>query len=648
MKKQIVKKIFFAITISVISFSICAFTKSKQTNYTISYNTSSLNFPYKSAGLTQQQAAAHLLNRFTFGATQKQIDAAIAMGLENWFVQQCSTTQADALVNEKLGAYDALKLSNQQIVNTYPKGAQIKKMAIDEGFTTEEKLKTIDKKEIKNLYDEFRTKKGLKPEQELYRQLINQKIIRALYSNNQVQEVLTDFWFNHFNVSMTKNICQQLVPVYERDAIRPNILGNFENLVLATAKSPAMLTYLDNFTSMGVNDKLENLKKLKAARQGNNADTANNKKKKVQGLNENYAREVMELHTLGVDGGYTQQDVTEAARILTGWTINPMGAFGKFNDAKKMLDKFDDAQKERLGFVQEGDFLFVPTRHDNGSKTVLGTTYIDNGYNEGVQLLKTLANHKSTASFICKKIATRFINDNPSANIISKMAATFLSTSGNIKEVIFTMVQQKEFWEKTTVREKTKSPFEYAMSSLRLLNANVTQPYQIYNWITKMGQQIYFYQAPTGFPDKAQYWINTGSLLNRMNFGLAIASKRIPGVQFDLAAINNNHEPESAEAALQQYAKLLLPQRDITTTIKRLTPLINDPTITNKINNAAVQKENTEIGIDDGAMENQNMMQKKEKIKTKFSDAITNTNGDNSMLSQVVGIIIGSPEFQRK
>ena len=293
------------------------------------------SFPFKSAGLTEREAAAHLLSRFTYGATPGQIDEVVNMGLEKWFEQQLNNTLADDSLNHRLGGYDALKLSNEQIVNTFPRGAQIVRMAIKDGKVNKDSVKT-DKNEYRQQLQTYMQQNGLRPVQELYRQFISQKIVRAAYSNNQLQEILTDFWFNHFNVSLTKNDCAQFIPNYERDAIRPNVFGKFENLVLATAKSPAMLLYLDNFSSAGENmnpQQNQNVRKRMAQNQGMMGDSSNNngkikKPKKASGLNENYAREVMELHTLGVDGGYTQQDVTQAARVLTGWTIYPMSDKG--------------------------------------------------------------------------------------------------------------------------------------------------------------------------------------------------------------------------------------------------------------------------------------------------------------------------------
>jgi uncharacterized protein (DUF1800 family) len=227
--------------------------------------------------------------------------------------------------------------------------------------------------------------------------------------------------------------------------------------------------------------------------------------KKNQGLNENYAREVMELHTLGVDGGYTQQDVTQAAKVLTGWTVFPMDEDGAGGAMKKMIEKVGESKLEERGFVHQGDFLFAANRHDTGEKVVLGKRFAANGgYEEGVQLLTMLATNPSTAKFITKKLAIRFVSDNPPQSLLDKMSKTFLDKGGDIKLVLMTMVNSPEFWSKEALREKTKSPFELAISAVRTLDANISQPYQLYNWITKMGQKMYYYQAPTGFPDKGQ------------------------------------------------------------------------------------------------------------------------------------------------
>jgi len=599
-------------------------------------------FPYKQAGLTERQAAAHLLSRFTYGARIGDVDRVLKTGLENWFMQQLEGNIADKELDTMLSKFDDINLTNTEVENRYPRGARVLRMAIKDGLINKDSVNKGDpvayRKQIKN----YMEMNGLKAPQELYRQFINQKILRATYTNNQLRELLTDFWFNHFNVSIIKNQCAPFIPAFERDVIRPNVTGKFSDLLLATAKSPAMLIYLDNFSSSG--QPVPVTQKDSILMDGETAIKRVKKmqvKKKQGGLNENYAREVMELHTLGVDGGYTQSDVTQAARVLTGWTIAPMGEEGYGSAMKKLMDRVGTDNLEKQGFIHQGDFLFVPTRHDNGEKTVLGKRFSANGgYEEGVNLLNMLAHNPSTAKFISKKIATRFVSDQPSSKLIDKMSKTFIKTDGDITQVLITMASSSEFWKADALREKTKSPFELAISAVRSLDAKITQPYQLFSWISKMGQKMYYYQAPTGFPDRGQYWINTGALLNRMNFGLALASQRIPGVKVDLAALNNNHEPESAEAALITYGKIIMPERNLSTTIKRLTPMLKDPDLDKKIENAAAK--NT-VSPSDNAMSDEGATASIKKDRINKNEDIK-----NSELAQVVGVILGSPEFQRK
>jgi uncharacterized protein (DUF1800 family) len=619
-----------------------------------------LKFPYKVAGLTERQAAAHLLSRFTYGATPGQVDAVVKIGLEKWFAQQLEAKQPDDSLNQILNHFDAVTFTNAQLVTKYPRPGQLTKMAIRDGVINKDSVKT-DRKEYRSVLLNYMQQNGMAPEQELFRQFVNQKVLRATYSNNQLQEVMTDFWFNHFNVSITKNQCAVFIPAYERDVIRPNVFGKFDQLLLATAKSPAMLVYLDNFSSVGSN--INDVKPINNNRRlvfnalmpamGNDTAMMNKvqKARKAQGLNENYAREVMELHTLGVDGGYTQQDVTQAARVLTGWTLYPMGDEAYGGGIRKQFERIGEDKLEQRGFVHEGDFLFTPNRHDKGEKIVLGKHFAPNGgYQEGVDLLEMLAHHQATAKFISRKLAVRFVSDNPAQTLVDKMAKTFTDKDGDIKAVLLTMVSSPEFWSANAVREKTKSPFELAIGAVRSLQAEIRQPYQLYTWINKMGEKKYYYQAPTGFPDKGQYWINTGSLLNRMNFGLALASGRIPGVRVDLAALNNHHEPESAQAALLTYSKLIMPERNLTETVKRLTPMLNDPQLMTKVEAASAEMKpagNTMLP-EATMMVGTDTVNAVKLSKKKNMLAMQGNNGNSAMLSQVVGVIIGSPEYQRR
>jgi uncharacterized protein (DUF1800 family) len=631
----------------------------------------SLQFPYKKAGLTERQAAAHLLSRFTFGATPNQIDEVVNMGLEKWFQQQLNGNLSDDEVNKRLQSYDALTMSNETIVNTFLKPGDLLKVAAKNNIIPKDTLAAIvanpDKQQYRAQIKQFMDANGYKPLQELNRQLINQKIIRAAYGNNQLQEVMTDFWFNHFNVSLTKNQCAQYILTYERDAIRPNVLGNFEKLLEATAKHPAMLEYLDNASSVSNDNYLARRQQNSVAgriAQRKMDDMMNDDKtapavkqalqaRKNQGLNENYAREIMELHTLGVDGGYTQNDVTEVARALTGWSVMPLN---KDNAYKKFLEPAAWDRMEKNGFVREGDFLYRADKHDENAKNILGKSFpSDGGYAEGLKVLEMLANHPSTAKFISKKLAVRFVSDTPSDELINYLAQVFLQSKGNIKNVMMALVNSDEFWKPDALREKVKSPFEFAISAIRATNADLQQPFQIFNWCTKMGQKFYYYQAPTGFPDKASYWINTGSLLNRMNFGLAFATEKIPGLKINLAALNNNHEPESADAALVTYSNLLLPERNNDQNIKRLTQLIHDNNVQQKINDAAAKNQSADANVlaEDNMMVNDNAkaIQRTENAALNKNNKPININysmGNNSMVGQVAGVIIGSPEFQRR
>ncbi|OCX53263.1 hypothetical protein BEL04_02865 [Mucilaginibacter sp. PPCGB 2223] len=638
-------------------------------------STKKIKLAYKSAGLTDRQAAAHLLSRFTYGATPGEIDAVIKMGLENWLQHQLNADLPDDSLNNRLKLYDALNYTNEQVVDVFPERGAMYRNAVKAGYVSKDSLYVAkDKKAFNARIQVFMQVKGYRPEQELLTQFESQKILRATYGNNQLQEVLTEFWFNHFNVSFAKNGPGKYIPAYERDVIRPHVFGKFDELLLGTAKSPAMLFYLDNFNSVGPPPER---KQPQIAPQPQEIATNNmmlmdmpdSAKKKlltpapqplvrrnVSGLNENYAREVMELHTLGVDGGYTQSDVTQAARVLTGWTYFPEGEDNVNNNGirKQFIKQGDEVMAEQ-GYMHDGDFLFNPTRHDKGEKTVLGHHFGKNGgYQEGVDLLEMLAHHPSTAKFISRKLAVRFVSDNPPQSLLDKMSKSFMEHDGDIKEVLITMVSSPEFWSKDALREKTKSPFELAVSSMRALNADIKQPMQVYNWVGRMGERLYYYLAPTGFPDRGTYWINTGSLLNRMNFGLALTTGRIPGVTVNLAALNNNHEPESPEAALAIYSKLVMPERNLDKTIQRLTPLLNQPDLAATVNNAAANTIPAQAANKPAVtnpMMSDNMMQQNVQPKDPariYARAQIQPAANNTMLAQVVGIIIGSPEYQRR
>ena len=595
-----------------------------------------LQMPYRKEGLSEREAAEHLLSRLSFGGRPGEVEKLLATGLDKWVLQQLEQSLPDTELEKRLSGYDALALDNETIVNTYLNAGQVLRMMQKKGTLSRDSMAKLEKADYRKDVLKLMQEKGLKLPQELNRQLVAQKLIRAVYSENQLQELMTDFWFNHFNVSITKGQSQSFVLTYERDAIRPHTLGKFESLLKATAQHPAMLYYLDNASSRSDNNDMnQRIKKMVPA---------NSKLKKQAGLNENYAREVMELHTLGVDGGYVQADVTEVARALTGWTVRPMMKDGYGERLAKM-------QQSKLGkkmATTEGDFLFLAVRHDQKEKTVLGKKYPSNGgLKEGLEVLHQLATHPSTATFICKKMATRFVCDTPSVKLVAAMADVFTQSGGDIKQTMIAMLNSREFWKKEVLRSKIKSPFELVVSAIRAINADLRNANQLNDWCTRMGQKTYSYAAPTGFPDKASFWVNTGSLLNRMNFGLAIAAQRIPGVGMNLLALNNNHEPESVDDALQTYSAILLPGRNQKENIGRLTSLVRDEALQARLDKALASTQSIAT-IEEDMTGGVDMMGEEKTPKMGKGKEKKMETGVSGQVAHVVGIIIGSPEFQRK
>lgn len=380
------------------------------------------------------------------------------------------------------------------------------------------------------------------------------KLLRAVYSDRQLEEVLTDFWFNHFNVYIGKGADRYLVTSYERDVIRPHVLGKFKDLLVATAQSPAMLFYLDNWQSEGPDSQAAIGRPQAAGHRGwvngpfgprpvagypnpypqqpaGQAKQAQQKRR--NGLNENYARELMELHTLGVNGGYTQQDVTEVARVFTGWTL----------------------QEPREG----GGFVFREKLHEPGTKTVLGHKIKENGEKEGLQVLDILAHNPSTAHFISLKLAQRFVADDPPPALVDQMAKTFLKSDGDLREVMRTMLTSQQFWAPEAYRAKVKTPFEYVVSALRATDTDITETQPLLNTLNKMGMQIYGMQPPTGYSTNADTWVNSAALLDRMNFALALVNNRVGGTHFDeanlLPAVSGDNgfvDPYANQARLEQ------------------------------------------------------------------------------------------------
>ena len=374
------------------------------------------------------------------------------------------------------------------------------------------------------------------PERLVAEELIAQRLTRDIYSSAQLQEVMTDFWFNHFNVYLRKNEQMPYYLVsYERDTIRPRSMGKFEDLLEAVAHSPAMLVYLDNAQSIGPDSMAAHRAEFAGARR------PDAKRKAPEGLNENYARELMELHTVGVNGGYTQADVIQAARVLTGWTIDRP--------------------------LYDGQFTFNPNRHEPGTKKVLGQKIKDHGEMEGRELLHLLATRPATAQFISRKLAIRFVSDDPPQALVDRMAKTYLSSGGDISAVLKTLFHSPEFWSTSTYRAKVKTPLEFVVSAARASNASIDNLLPLANTLRQLGMPLYGAIPPTGYKWDAADWVSTGALVDRMNFALNLAANRLPGIAVgwaplpDLTAPDTNAKsevpsPETEEARLEA---LLLP-----------------------------------------------------------------------------------------
>jgi uncharacterized protein (DUF1800 family) len=372
-------------------------------------------------------------------------------------------------------------------------------------------------------------------------ELVQAKLLRAIYSDRQLEEVMTDFWFNHFNVFAGKGPERLFLTNYEQDVIRPRALGKFEDLLLATAKSPAMLFYLDNWLSVGPNS----MRALGVPDRPMRPygpygrprrfppPNPNAKRKANSGLNENYGRELLELHTLSVNGGYSQRDVTEVAKVFTGWTIE------KPNDG--------------------GSFKYEPRMHEPGPKFVLGHRIKPKGEDEGREVLHMLATSPQTAHFISLKLAQRFVSDDPPPALVDRMAKTFEKKKGDIREVLSTLFHSPEFWADNAYRAKVKTPLEFVASAVRATGANVEDAMPLARQIANMGMPLYGAQPPTGYSMKAETWVSSSALLNRMNFALGLTGGKVRGVKVDTAQLAGASPPlqDAALALSTLEAKLL-------------------------------------------------------------------------------------------
>ena len=523
------------------------------------------------------EKASHLLLRATFGPRPgevKELADQGPAGLSHWLETQLHPQAiSDQEVDEKLKSLTSLTMTSEEIFKAYPRKDKKEKndqKSEVENKDLDDKMSSIDRME-----------QNAGPKKILV-ELVTQKFIRATESKRELEEVLVDFWFNHFNVDFNKGQTKWLITSYERDAIRPHVFGKFFDLLKATAQSPAMLFYLDNFQSVktGFSPKNKNL-------EGN--------KNIPKGINENYARELMELHTLGVDGGYSQNDVIEVARILTGWSYKPK---------------------------QGATFMFRSVAHDSAAKKVMGITYpAGGGEEEGIKLLQFLARQPATANHIAKKLAIRFISDNPPQSAIDALAKTFLQTDGDLTAVYKRLFELPEFWAEKNRRSKVKKPFHFLASSIRALGGQVRDGgirglRPLDNVLGQMGESLYRCQPPTGYKETSEFWVNPGALVSRINTSLAIAHQRNPSIEINLKTWQNQLQ----EAKVDNTKDAL--------------HYLNHELLGGDLKNDTMDRIAQELNEEPKVLE---------ESEAKKSDKTTTSVN----LPQLVGLILGSPEFQK-
>jgi uncharacterized protein (DUF1800 family) len=601
--------------------------------------------------LSADEAILHALNRLAYGPRPGEVERVRRMGLAKWIDEQLNPGAIDDKALEaRLEPYPTLKLSSAKLLDEYPQpkpaekqvekraaaapartvardmqGAELKVNA--SGNTPELSQQKVEgrpsrqdmsdapapmkqeqlrdspaasgggKRDALGQSDPNNLPRALaddsKRPQRVVAELSMAKVTRAIYSERQLQQVMDDFWFNHFNVFAGKGDDKWLLTSYERDVIQPHAFGKFRDLLTATAKSPAMLFYLDNYLSADPRA-AERARAARALRQQTrrggfggpgprSMPPGQNAPKKERGLNENYGRELMELHTLGVDGGYTQKDVTEVARCFTGWSID----------------------KPR----QSANFKFDERLHDPDPKYVLGKKIHAGGMKDAEQVMDVLAHHPSTARFISTKLARRFVSDTPPPQLVERMAQKFQSTDGDIRAVLKTMIWSPEFWSRAAYRAKIKTPFELVVSAARAMGTDVDTPMPLVQWVGRIGEPLYQCQPPTGYADKADAWVNTGALLNRLNYSLALAGNKMRGARTDVASLLGLESATDAKAALDRAVQVFLGGQAAPTTVETLEKQLENPQV----------------------------------LQAKLDDPPKQVD-----LGVVAGLVLGAPEFQRR
>jgi len=443
------------------------------------------------APLTPRDSAAHALNRLAYGPRPGEIERVARAGVLRWIDGQLTPDKIDDKdLARREREFDVLKYDRGDLATLYTEVQRARQERKRMGDTAADKPD-----------DSPVAVKGRR----FAAQVQQLAVVRAALSERQLYEVMVDFWTNHFNVYVAKGADRFLTPDYIEHTIRPHAMGRFEDLLIATAQSPAMLFYLDNWESVapGASPPFP-LSARRRGRQG--VRTA------PQGINENYARELLELHTLGVDGGYDQHDVIEVARIFTGWSIRRP--------------------------QQGGDFEFHDWAHDTGDKQVLGVEFErGHGMDEGIRLLKLLANHPATMHHVGRQLCQRFVNDDPPDGCVDDAVAAWQRTHGDIREVLRAIFHGPDFWAAANVRAKVKTPLEFVVSAARAVAADPDTTPRLAQVVARLGEPLYLHVAPDGYPEREDAWVNSGALLDRMNAAVALAAGRLPGAVVALDSV---------------------------------------------------------------------------------------------------------------
>ncbi|MFN2497463.1 MAG: DUF1800 domain-containing protein [Pyrinomonadaceae bacterium] len=654
--------------------------------------------------LNEDQRILHVLNRLGFGARPGDLERVKAIGLDQYINQQLSPEKiSDEVAQARLKNLSTLSMSTAELYEKFPQPGQLlrqleRKGDLPAGLAAARDSRaqtqvpapgeasaaktpnamamngedngaakpqlparggnnaaangnTMDQR-YRQALREYYAQNGLQLPQRITAELQASRILRAVYSERQLQEVMVDFWSNHFNVFAGKGADRWLLISYDRDTIRPNAMGNFSELLLATAQSPAMLFYLDNFQSVSPNASNFGNQRLRAQqnplaqlmrggaqnrpspRMTNDPQQQPPQQQPPRGINENYARELMELHTLGVDGGYTQKDVQEVARCFTGWTIlAPRGAAA----ATQAMTNGPRAEMLR---ENAGRFFFNPRVHDDGEKVVLGQKIpAGGGIKDGLRVLDILAHRPATAKFIATKLVRYFVSDNPPTALVNRVAATFSKSNGDIRETLRAIFFSPEFNSPEAYRAKVKRPFELAISAIRTLGGETNGGPGLHQWIARMGEPLYGFQTPNGYSDAAESWVNTGGLLERLNFGLTLASNRIPGTRVDLKRFLDNSSSDSFDKSqmMDRFLNVIVAGDMSAKTRETLLKQINDQTT---LPVPAAARTDMNAPAQDEIMQQRPARQRQQlaRVDANITDPIT----------KIVGLILGSPEFQRQ